>query len=225
MKKLSLCVAVMCMMSLAFSASAQQGGQGGTGGGPGGAGGPGGRPGIAAGADEFGGKGGGPGGLGGAGGVAAMFQKIMALDTNGDGQLTTAEVTDARTQNLLKGTDTNGDGQVSRAELQQALASGPGTMGGPGMAPPPGGPHPQPGEVLPGFVQDQLRLSDVQRQQVAELQKEVNARLAAILTAEQQALLQQKPPEKFGAPGNPILEKPSNTQSQNGQRPRQRGRK
>lgn len=74
-------------------------------------------------------------------------------------------------------------------------------------------------------MQDQLRLSDVQRQQVAELQREVNARLAAILTAEQQALLQQGPLENFAGPGTAAFEKPLSTQSQNGQRSRQRGRK
>lgn len=221
MKKLCLCVAVVCMLSLAFSANAQQGGRGGAGGAGGGAGGAGGQGGIGG----QGGASGGPGGQGGAGGAGALFQKIMALDTNGDGQLTTAEVTDTRTQNLLKGTDTNGDGQVSRAELQQALASGSRAVGGPGMGPPPGGPRPQPGEVLPVFVQDQLQLSDTQRQQVAALQKEVNARLAEILTVEQQAVLQQGPPENLGGPGNAAFEKPSNTQNQNGQRPRQRGRK
>ena len=66
--------------------------------------------------------------------------------------------------------------------------------GAPGAPPPgfPGGPMvlPQPGQVLPAFVQDQLKLTAEQKKQIAELQKEIDAELAKLLTAEQQKALQ-----------------------------------
>src|SRR6478672_9256596 len=53
-----------------------------------------------------------------------------------------------------------------------------------------GGP-PQPGQILPGFLQEQLHLTDDQKKQVAELQKEVDAKLDKILTAEQKSQLKE----------------------------------
>src|SRR3712207_1523392 len=75
--------------------------------------------------------------------------------------------------------------------------------GGPG-GPPPGfkGGFPRPGQVLPGFLQGRLKLTPEQRKQVEELQKEVDDRLAKILTEEQKKTLQEAP-KGFGPPGGP----------------------
>src|SRR5207248_675107 len=55
---------------------------------------------------------------------------------------------------------------------------GPGGFGGPG------GP-PEPGQLLPMFVQDMLKLTDEQRKQLDAAQKEITAKLDKILTEEQ----------------------------------------
>jgi Spy/CpxP family protein refolding chaperone len=71
---------------------------------------------------------------------------------------------------------------------------GPGGFGGP----------PQPGQVMPAPLRDQLQLSTEQKKQLDELQKEVDARLAKILTDEQKKQLkdiQQGP--GGGPPGGP----------------------
>lgn len=59
---------------------------------------------------------------------------------------------------------------------------GPPGFGGPGMA---GGPPPL-GQVLPGFVQDQLKLTSAQKKKIEALQKLVDGKLEQILTEEQQ---------------------------------------
>jgi hypothetical protein len=68
-----------------------------------------------------------------------------------------------------------------------------------------GGP-PRPGQVLPPFVQDELELTAEQKQQLAELQDEVDARLAKLLTDEQRRRLED--PRNFGPPGGPEREGP-----------------
>jgi hypothetical protein len=60
------------------------------------------------------------------------------------------------------------------------FGGGPGGPGGRG----PGGLPPL-GQVMPQFVQDDLKLSDDQKKQVAELQKEIDAKLDKTLTDEQ----------------------------------------
>lgn len=72
--------------------------------------------------------------------------------------------------------------------------------GGPGGR---GGPPPQPGQVLPGRVQDDLNLSEDQKKQIVELQKEVDAKLAKILTAEQMGQLRQMRGRGPGGRGGP----------------------
>ena len=73
---------------------------------------------------------------------------------------------------------------------------------------PPGGfglpPFPRPGEILPGFLQDQLKLTAEQKKKLGELQKGVDADLAKVLTAEQKKSLNEirdKGPFGFGPPG------------------------
>ncbi len=57
---------------------------------------------------------------------------------------------------------------------------GPGGPGGRG----PGGP-PQPGQIMPVFMQDELKLTDAQKKQLADLQKDVDAKLEKMFTSEQ----------------------------------------
>jgi hypothetical protein len=94
---------------------------------------------------------------------------------------------------------------------------GPGGPGGRGFGP--GGPSgrggPQPGRVMPQGLADQLNLSDDQRKQIDDLQKDVDTKLAKILTSEQNAQFQQirarggrgrggpGGPAGFGGPGGP----------------------
>ena len=145
-----------------------------------------------------GGGGGHRGGPPGQGGNSEnMIQQIMALDANGDGGLTPAEVTDLRLQTLLQQADTDSSGSVTLTELTTAMNKKPGQgMGGPGMGGGPGGP-PRPGEIMPGFIQDQLQLTDTQRQQLATLQSGVDAQLLQILTTQQIQQLAAGP-QNFG---------------------------
>lgn len=84
-----------------------------------------------------------------------------------------------------------------------------GGPGGPGGGGPggPGGPggrmfaRPQPGQILPPMLQETLNLSDDQKKQVAELQKDVDAKLAKILTQEQMNQLKQMRQRGPGGPG------------------------
>jgi hypothetical protein len=147
---------------------------------------------------------GGPQGQNG-GGPEAMLQQIMSLDANGDGELTPSEVTDPRLQQMLKQADMNSSGSVTREELIAAMShqgggpQGGGKPGGGGQ----GGP-PRPGEILPSFVQDQLQLTDGQRQQLAALQAQVDAQLAQILTAQQIQQLTAGPPMGPGGGPQPL---------------------
>jgi hypothetical protein len=153
--------------------------------------------------------------------ASPIVTKMMAMDKNKDGKLTRDEITDERLMRLFDESDTNKDGVVTREELISLAAKleaevaagggrggpgggGPGGFdggppdggpGGPGRGAPGGrggfGPPPQPGQVLPGRLQDELNLTDDQRMQVGELQKEVDARLAKILTPEQMRQMKQ----------------------------------
>ena len=141
---------------------------------------------------------GGPQGQNG-GGPQAMLQQIMSLDANGDGALTPAEVTDVRLQQMLKQADADNNGAVTREELIAAMSNqGGGPKGGGPGAGGHGGP-PRPGEIMPGFMQDQLQLTENQRQQLATLQAQVDAQLVQILTAQQIQQLAAGP--SMGGPG------------------------
>lgn len=74
---------------------------------------------------------------------------------------------------------------------------GPG--GGPGRGPGGLGP-PRPGTILPGFLQDRLNLTREQKKLLDELQKDVDARLAKILTDEQKKQLEEMR-DRFGRGG------------------------
>ncbi len=84
---------------------------------------------------------------------------------------------------------------------------GPGGPGGPGGFGPsgPGGPGgfggpPQPGQIMPPFLADRLKLTDEQKKKLDELQKDVDSKLEKILTDEQKKQLKEMR-EAFGRGG------------------------
>ncbi len=160
---------------------------------------------------------------GGSGGVDAAVTKLMAYDADKDGKLTKDELNDARLTALFQRADGDQDGAVTKDELKaqltkDAAAFGNDRGGGPGGppggdrgpgGPPPGGfgdgPRgfgpPPPGTILPPFLQDELRLSEEQKQQLSDLQKEVDTKLAQILNREQRQQLREmanRGPRGFG---------------------------
>jgi Spy/CpxP family protein refolding chaperone len=152
---------------------------------------------------------------------APIVVRMMAFDKNKDGKLTKDEITDSRLLRLFDRADANKDGVVTKEELMALAAQleaesgqergfggpgGPGGFGPPGGPPPdgpggfgpPGGPGrggfggpPRPGQILPPFMQERLNLTDNQKKQLEELQKEVDSRLGKILTSEQKQQLQE----------------------------------
>lgn len=139
---LLLCGAVSGLMleDVAFG----QGGRGPGGGGPGGRrGGPGGNSlrGGPQGGQQGGGFGGGPiaGGGGGQGNCQSMVDKVMSMDSNGDGTLTANEVQDPRLQGMMSVADVDADGVVTQDELRnmftQQMAQQGEFRGGPGGPP------------------------------------------------------------------------------------------
>jgi hypothetical protein len=165
---------------------------------------------------------------------SSIVTKMMAFDKNKDGKLTKDEVTDTRLHRLFDLADANKDGVVTKeelmalaakmeAEMAQGRGRGPGGPGGPGGfgpggpgGPPggfgpadPGGPGgfggpPQPGQVMPSLLQDMLKLTADQKKQLEELQKDVDSRLAKILTDDQKKQLKEmreRGPGGFGPPG------------------------
>jgi hypothetical protein len=76
---------------------------------------------------------------------------------------------------------------------------GPGGPGGRG----PGGPPPL-GQIMPEFVQETLKLKDDQKKQVVELQKDVDTKVAKILTEDQNKQYKEmKDNPGRGGPGGP----------------------
>jgi hypothetical protein len=67
--------------------------------------------------------------------------------------------------------------------------------GGPGFAPP------RPGELFPAFLQQALQMTDEQKESLAKLQEEVDAKVAKLLTEEQRETFEQPPVFGFGGPG------------------------
>ncbi len=162
--------------------------------------------------------------------VKGFVDSLMAFDKNKDGKLEKDEMTDPRMQRLFERADANKDGVVTKEELTELAiritseggrraASGPpgAPPGGPGGPPggfpgggaggPPGrgfGPPFAPGQILPPFLQERLKLTDEQKKQLEELQKEVQGKLDKILTEEQRTQLKEMR-RGFGSrgPGGP----------------------
>jgi EF hand len=176
--------------------------------------------GLAASAIEAQPGGGKKGGKGASETVDEFVAKLMAFNKAKDGKLTKTELTDPRLLALFERADVNKDGVVTREELealfQREKLEGGGFGGGDkGKGPKDGkdgfggdkkgfkgkGP-PQPGVILSPFFQDALNLTDAQRSKLADLQKDVDAKLDKILTAEQKTQLKEMSTQKgFGPPG------------------------
>jgi hypothetical protein len=142
--------------------------------------------------------------------VDSFVARMMAFDKNKDGKLTRDEITDARLLRLFDRADTKKVGVVTKDDLAALYAresQGGAQFGGGGPGAPGGrGAPPQPGQILPDFLKDQLNLTEAQKKQVADLQKDVDAELAKILSAEQKARLKEmrdRGPGGRGGPGGP----------------------
>tara|TARA_R110002049_G_scaffold4601_5_gene32414 strand:+ start:590310 stop:590795 length:486 start_codon:yes stop_codon:yes gene_type:complete len=131
---------------------------------------------------------GGPQGNMGAGPPTEMiYQLFTQADVNNDGSVTRAELT-AVMQHLARG------GRPQRGGPPQGIQQGVQQGIQPGEPRGPGGPPPQPGQVLPESVAGSLNLSVRQKRQLEALQDTVDKRLAALLTDEQKTQLRNAPP-------------------------------
>lgn len=152
--------------------------------------------------------------------VQASVTKMMSFDANQDGKLSKSEVADPRLQPLFTRADTDNDDIVTKEELTalftreaDSVPAGPEGNFPPGVLPgnadgrnpfggPPGGRggRPRPGEVLPGFLQDELQLTPRQKAQLEKLQQDVDSRLAKILTDKQRQRLDELAQRGPGGP-------------------------
>lgn len=89
---------------------------------------------------------------------------------------------------------------------------GKGDKGDKGDKRPPDGGPPEPGNVIPPFVRDELKLTDDQKKRIVELEKETKAKLKEILTEEQwktfQETMRKGPGGQKGGKGGPGGEGP-----------------
>ena len=97
-------------------------------------------------------------------------------------------VTTARTENQTR--PSGGFGMRGGGAGRGGFGGG---RGGPPFGPPP------PGQIFPPFLEDRLGLSDAQKKQVHDLQTEVDAELAKLLTEQQKKTLKE-PPDEEGPP-------------------------
>ena len=141
-----------------------------------------------------------------------LVTRMMEFDKDKDGKLTKGEVTDKRLHRLFARSDANNDGTVTKEELASLAAKEESNGRGRsfGFGPPGGGPGgfmmmpPRPGEILPPMAQQRLRLSPLQKAELASIQKEVDERLDKILSDEQKKQIQemrQRGPGGFGPRG------------------------
>ena len=107
-------------------------------------------------------------------------------------------------------------GLLLAASLVSAQPPGAGKEKPDGPGGPPGkgrfGGPPRPGQLIPGFLQNTLKLTPEQKKEIEDLQKEVDGKLEKILTPDQRKQLQDMrrrgpggfgPPPGFGPPGPP----------------------
>jgi hypothetical protein len=101
--------------------------------------------------------------------------------------------------------DDGGSGDRGPGRPDGQGAGGPGGPGDPGQGGPGGfGGPPQPGQIMPARMQEMLNLTGDQKKAIAELQKEVDAKLDKILTDEQKKQLKdmrnRRPPRRDNGP-------------------------
>ena len=149
------------------------------------------------------GRGGPPGGGGPGGGppTEMIMQLFTQADANGNGCVTKSELT-AAMQRMGQSQGRGGPGGQQFGQQNQGQGNQQGQ--GPPNGPPNGqqGPPPRAGEVLPEQIATSLALTVRQKRLLTALQKDVDKRLAAILTDEQEVKLQgQGPPPEFRGPG------------------------
>jgi hypothetical protein len=65
-----------------------------------------------------------------------------------------------------------------------------------------GGP-PKTGDIMPTFLRDMIKMTNEQRKELDVIQKEVDAKLDKLLSAEQKKQLKEMPAFFFGPPGGP----------------------
>ena len=114
------------------------------------------------------------------------------------------DVLDDTQRGLVK--DLTGEPFDTRNLFAGAFGGGGGGFGGPGGGGFGGGGFAigQPGQILPTFLQDQLKLSEEQKKAVEALQKETETKLEKILSEEQNKQLKEmrsRRPGGFGGPG------------------------
>jgi len=167
--------------------------------------------------------------------VENIVARMMAFDKNKDGKLTKDEITDPRLMRVFERADANHDGVVTREELTDLAkkmmaemgqsrggfgggfgGDGPDGDDGPGgggfggprgfgfFGPPP--PRHKPGEVLPTELQNALELTADQKAKIAELQKEVTAKMDKILTEKQKTAHNTMGPREGDGPPPPPYE-------------------
>jgi Spy/CpxP family protein refolding chaperone len=85
---------------------------------------------------------------------------------------------------------------ADRASAAAAPAQAMGQQEGPPAGGPPPGFH-----LIPRFAETRLNLTDDQRKQIADLEKDVKDKLGKILTADQMKTLEEARPPRRGGPG------------------------
>jgi hypothetical protein len=141
-----------------------------------------------------------------------LLRLFDRADTNKDGVVTKEELIALGKKLAEEAVAGDGPGGPGGDRGGPGARGGPGGPGGPGGGRGgPGGPggrgpgmRPQPGQVLPTFLQDELKMSPEQKKQLEELQKDVDTRLGKILTDDQKKQLKEmreRGPGGFGPPG------------------------
>ena len=117
--------------------------------------------------------------------------------------LTTATVGLMLAGHVRAADDPGGPGGPAGGPPPNQDGGGPGGPGGAGQGRQrgPGGPGSGGPRIIPPFVEQQLNLTDDQRKQIAELEKEVKEKLAKILTPEQMKMLAAARPPRRGGGG------------------------
>ena len=138
--------------------------------------------------------------------LLALFERA---DANKDGIVTKEEL---KALFESEGGHSNGGSPRGRRDDFGRTGGPPNDFGNPGGPPRdgvsrPGGPGlsgpPRPGVILPPRLQNALHLTDAQKKQLAELQKEVDARLDKILTPNQKTQMKNFRGRGPGGPGGP----------------------